>query len=825
MFKLAGSLVSLLLVLPLCAQEPPLLPEDVPQGDDPLPMVDTITPVPAPEIPLGAALPGMESMPESLKIDNKGGTIEGDLESGIRFGGPVKVQGDNGLEIFADTALWDKKEEKVTLEGNVTIYQGNSLNRGEKAVYYYVTKKLDTTGLRASVDPMFLESGKFRTEYEEDGRQVLVGEDAGITTHDVEKPDFWLRAKETRVYPNDKVTFKNMRLYAGEVPIFWLPYLSQPLDSELGYHFEPGGKSSWGPYLLNYYGIMLGGERNAETGENKDAWLLTTFRFDILTRRGVGTGLDLQDKRLEDQGDEIKGLSLYYLKDADPTISRSGVTRESISNDRYGIKLQQRQLFDMPDDAEWRADVNLNFLSDRYYREDYEPELYQDDPYPDNTAGIFRRDQTSLLSLYGRFRINDFYRSDTRLPEIAFDQARRPLFGLPILHEGTTSVGVIGVEAADFKRSSVIDPLLSLPPGDPRANDLLDQLQGYERELALRIRALSPDDPRIEGLRAQLLDSDFTRFHTYQDFSLPMMLGGWLSVTPQAGVGHTRYWSADGPSSSIDRTLLHAGTEVSLKFSKDFGDFQDHGWGLNGLRHVLQPYANWSLLSADSAGEDDPRIDRLTFSTRPRPLSPSRYTAIDDLQSWNTLRLGTRNRLLTKRDGQTHEWLFLDTYMDGYLEDSELDRTFSNLYNDLRFRPLPWMSIDVETQLPVFGGGDDFSEFSGRLTLMPTENFEFSVGYRVLDDHPVLVDSNRIDLRTYTRLQENWGLGTRHVLETDDGVLESQQYMLHRDFGSWVGGVGITHRDNRLREELGVMFSLTLKDFPAASLPFSLDAE
>jgi hypothetical protein len=63
------------------------------------------------------------------------------------------------------------------------------------------------------------------------------------------------------------------------------------------------------------------------------------------------------------------------------------------------------------------------------------------------------------------------------------------------------------------------------------------------------------------------------------------------------------------------------------------------------------------------------------------------------------------------------------------------------------------------------------------------------------------------------------------VLELDDGTLESEQYSLHRDLGNWVAGVGLTHRDNRLEEEYGVVFSLTLKDFPSVSLPFGIDAE
>lgn len=59
----------------------------------------------------------------------------------------------------------------------------------------------------------------------------------------------------------------------------------------------------------------------------------------------------------------------------------------------------------------------------------------------------------------------------------------------------------------------------------------------------------------------------------------------------------------------------------------------------------------------------------------------------------------------------------------------------------------------------------------------------------------------------------------------DDGTLEQQQYTLHRDFENWVAGVGVTARDNRLEKEFGIVFSLTLKNFPTASLPFRIDAQ
>lgn len=818
MLKSGAWLLSPLLLFPpggLNAQVPPDAAEP--------PVVDTITPVPAPEIPYGAMGAMEPVMPKELKISNGGGKIEGNIETGLSFGGPVKIEGDNGLEMFARTAVLDLKTKTVTLEGDVTIYQGNVMQRGERAVYHYERKFLDTSGLRASMDPILLEAGKFTVE-QEGGRQMVVGYDAGLTTHDVEDPNYWIRAKETRIYPGEKIVFKDLRVFAGGTPIFWLPYLSQPLDAEIGYHFLPGGRSNWGPFLLNTYGIMLGGEKDPVTGDNHDAWLLSRWHLDLRSRRGIAAGVDFVDTRIENP-DEISGLTLYYLHDLDPEYSRSGVPRESIGSDRYQIELKHRITPDFPDDADWRIDANLTWLSDPYYLEDFEPDRYRTDPAPDNTLGIYRRTEESLLSLYMRFQINDFYRADTRLPEIAYDRARAPIFGLPVLHEGATSLGFIGEEAADPVSGAVINPLMNLTLADAAAGPLLDQLSGYERRLAESMLALPLGDPQRDAIRTQLLDSSYVRFRTYQEVSMPMLIGGFLSFTPQAGVGYSTYGAVKGPENGLDRTHLHIGAETSLKFSKELGTYRNHDWGLDGLMHIFQPYGSWSVVSTNDFEPGDPAVDRLTPTTRPRPLDPVRFTAVDQMQSWNVLRLGTRNRLLTKRDGQSFEWLYLDTYLDAFVEDPEGSRDFSNLYNDLRWHPVPWMSADLETQFPIADGGSGFSEFNGRMRFLPTDIFEFSLGYRWLEGHPVLPDSSKVDFRTYTRLMENWGFGTLHSLELDDGTLEFQHYTLHRDFGNWVAGMGISARNNRLKDEYGVIFSLTLKDFPSASLPFEYSGE
>ena len=730
--------------------------------------------------------------------------------------GNVKLKTETGIEIFANHGVLDDTAKTVTLTGDVSIYQGQGVQRGKRVVYFMEDQKIDASGLRTGVDPLLLEADGFTME-ERDGESVFVGRDAGITTHDVENPAVWVRAGETTVFPNDRVEFKNMKLYAGDTPIFWLPYFSQPLDGELGYHFTPGARSNWGAYLLNSYGIML--------GEGKDRWLLSRWNFDLRTSRGVAAGLDLVDRRSLKSNPNYTGFSFYYANDLDPTISRTGLPRPPLNEDRWRVKLQQR--FNLPFEGgdAWRIDANLTALSDNYFLEDFDPRTFSTDPNPDNTLGLFRRDDTSLLGVLTRFRPNDFYRSDTRLPEISFEQSRRPLFGLPILHEGQTSFSVVEEEIGTANQGT-LNSVLALPPGNPTAEAIIQNLPTYERQLVRQIQALPPGSPLVPALTTQLLNPGFTRFHTYQEISSQFKIGGWLNLTPEIGAGYSNYSGINGPTATVDRAIFYAGAEASMKLSRDYGGFVSRDWGLDGLLHVFQPYARFSYLNTNDLGRLFPQIDRENFTTRPRTLAPNRYTAIDSFTDWNILRMGMRNQLITRRDGQSYQWLYIDTYLDSFFDDpEELNRNFSNLYNDVTWRPLEWLSLNLETQFPVLDNGSGFSEVSARLRFMPTENLEFSIANRYLDNHPILDDSNRIDLRGYVRLNDKWGLGATHIWELDDGILEVQQYTVHRNFNHLVGSLGFTARDNRLDEEYGVVLSVALKDFPSASLPLSLDAQ
>lgn len=741
-------------------------------------------------------IPTIPDPPNRLEIYQEKGWVEFNAKTGkLEYRESFQLKSDTGLELLSRDAIMDLNTRNIELLGDVRIFQSGLYQRGNRAIYNYASKEIINDGLKVSLSPILLEAGSFKTT-QKNGKTYFLGKNAGITTHDVEKPNFWIRADRIKVYPDEKITFKNLKLYAGETPIFWLPIFAQPLDAELGYHFIPGAKSNWGGYLLNRYGVMLGEDKDSIFYQNGQPWLLAQYLVDIRTRRGLGLGADFKDIRLNDNPN-LTGLKFYYLNDLDPQITRSGIVRPRVNEDRYRIELKHRHYFHRDSEKETYLDGNLVWLSDQFYREDFEPKLFRYDPDPDNTVSLLHKTPYLLGGLTSRLRINDFYQSDTKLPEVFFDFIKSPIADSPLLYEGHASIGKYKEFLASANRSDLQNELTTLLPGDPRIseiNTLLDE-RGYQR------------------------------FHTYHEFSLPLQPRRGISIVPHAGAGYTRYWSIDNGTSGFDRTHLQAGVDFSLKFAKRFEGISNKKWGIDGLMHVIQPYASFSYLKTDALDPSFRSIQRLTPSTEIRPIKVGRFSAIDDLNTWSVLRVGLRNNLITKRDGGSHPWLTMNSYIDLFFDDPEFDRDFSNLYNDLTWHPLPWVKLDLHTQLPIGNEREGFSEFATTATFMPRKDTELSVGYRYLDSHPTLEDSTRIDIRAYTRFNEKWGGSFYQRWELDDGTLEAQQYSIHRDLGSWTASLGFLRRDNRIKNETGVLLSFTLKEFPSISLPFSIDTE
>jgi len=490
-------------------------------------------------------------------------------------------------------------------------------------------------------------------------------------------------------------------------------------------------------FLLNRYGVLLGGDEDPVTGDKENAWLRAEYLLDLRLRRGVGTGVDFFDTNLSDNKN-LGWLKLYYANDLNPDITRSGFERGFVNEDRYRAELKYRYKFNKQSENGWYADSNLTWLSDRFYLEDFEPGTFTTNPEPDNTLGVFYRNESTLAGAYARIGLNDFHQTDSRLPELFHERVRLPIKNTNIQYQSSSSLGVFKEDLADFERS----------------------------DLSAERASLTAGDPRIAEIDSLLAEEQFIRFHTYHEFSHSFTPRDGVTITPRAGVGYIRYWD-EGDS-----------------------DHQNKRWGLDKIKHVSEPYANLSVVSTDELDSSFSQIDSLTVTTRPRSIDVGSFTAIDGLNNWSIARLGVRNQLFTQRDGASYQWLTVDTFIDYFAQDPEFDRTFSNLYNEINWQPLPWVEVNLETQFPIIGTGSGFTEIASGVQFMPNENWEFSFNYRFLDNHPTLIDSSRIDLRAYTRINEKWGFDFFQQYELDDNTLEVQQYNIHRDFDSWITSLG-----------------------------------
>ena len=712
-------------------------------------------------------------------------------------------------EILAGKAEYHIASGDIHAENDVSIYKGELAYKGNAAIYNINTGKVTANQLKSGKAPLFYESDSFDTQLKQ--MESISMTSSTFTTHDSANPNYRIKAKKVDIIGLDRpkhqqrIIFRNMTVYAGNTPVFWLPYLSQPLDAEQGYHFVPGYRSNWGAFLLNRYGMMIGDHT------------LATYHLDLRSSRGVAGGVDL--KLISERENEHFGnLKLYYANDNDPSQTHNKRVRKTpIDPDRYRLNLQHRIYLPGTEDDTLYLDLDINKISDAFFYEDFFPDEYRINPQPDNLISLQKIFPRGSASLWARFQANDFYRTTTHLPELALDFTTQPIGKTGLFYTGSTSAGIYNEKLGSIEREKM---LVEIDKLEARAAGLTEGQPQRIRELSL-VEAES----MLGKLKAQANnETGFTRLDSYHQVSAPREYFGWLHVNPRAGFRATSYSNVEGGGSSDKRTVFHLGLDTSFKVSRDYADFKLPRLGINGIRHVVQPYLNYSFVASDELNAGIGKIDRLIPSTKLRPIDLAHFTATDSITDWNIIRPGVSQRFQTRRDGNAFTWLELNSYLDAYIKDPEYDRNFSNIYNSVTFKPVHWLSLRHEIGLPILADEPfDYKESNTHVAFMPSDRFEFVISHRYLQDHPLFENSNLLDFRAYYRLSDRWGLSARQRYEFDDGTLEYQQYTVHYDLNSWTAGLGALISDHRSgSDEFGIVLTLTLKDFPSLSIPVGL---
>ena len=682
-------------------------------------------------------------------------------------------------DIYGDFAQYNSRTHEVSVEGHVRIYRNVNIYVADRGVYNIDTKQIRTSNVRTDYHPYFL-SGESVTETSSNVYRV---EDANFTTDDSPRPDFHLHARTVRVYENDHVVFQNVTFYVGKVPVFWWPYMYQSLNDAFSFTISPAYLSSWGPSLLSQVTFPI-------TDDIKGR-----IRLDYRGRRGVAIGFDSDVDYGKDNSSNVK-LKTYYIEDQNPNINKTDLRRQGVTTGRYRASLEDRTEFT----ADIYGIVDVTKLSDAFVMQDFYQSEFRINPVPDNVVAVAKTNPFYTLTAIARFQANEFFEQTERLPEVVLDIKRHALFGGPIFYEGETGI-------ADLHRAFAED-------------------SGFQ-------------------------DYRTTRIDTFHQLLYPNTYFGWLSIVPRVGfratyydetvdLGKTMFTPSGNPlvpdfilpdptlanplveTGSAVRTVFNTGAEASFKISRTYEDAKSRAFGLDGLLHVIQPFTNFSYVLENGMNPAAVlQFDRFEPSTQLRPIDFPQFTSVDSIDSATVWRAGVRNRLATRRDDLTVTWLELDTFFDSNI-DSPYDRTpYSNFFNRLRFTPLPWAALSIDSQLPAFDKG--FTEVNTSVSVQPIANLQLSAGHRYLNGNPFFQNSSLYVVGGFYRLDDNWGVGFQEQYEGTTGIIEQQRYSIYRDLTNWVASFGAVVRDNAGVKEYGVLLTFTLKAFPKFGFDLNFD--
>ena len=777
----------------------------------------------------------VDSMSGDVKID--GLTTTMDPETGLAtVSGDVRVEYQD-VQIRCAQASYNNVTGDIHATGNVVIWRAGTIYRGDSIDYNVLTGELSgnnvRSGMPANPGTFFYSAKKFRTETKLLDR--VEAEDVEFTLHDVANPNFRITGKKMDIEPGEKVKLNSIKYVGGDTPLFYLPSLSQGLEQEQGFRVTPGYNSRWGAFLLNRLTVFHGTHTEAR------------YQLDLRSFRGIAGGVEFYSMRHNANRGNFGQLTLYGMNDSGANRNTVGTARAVIDKARYRLNFQHRIYLPGPDVSTWYIDFDINKLSDVHFYEDFYFNEFLTQPEPDNQISVIKKSDAFVATLMARVQLNKFYRAAERLPELSVDFVRRPIFGTRIQHQGTISAGVYTERLGSYEQVE-LQRLRGLGLLGAGAVNNGSAAASYASLLGLPSGSAIGALETLGGLNvinSRLEEPSYTRLHTYHEFLYPKTFFGWLNVTPRLGAGVTSYHSIDGSLSgkrNFTRGILSAGMDVSFKLSKNWSDYQNHAWGLDGIRHVAQPYLNYSYMDA-SQDAGLPAIDRLSATTRPRSIDGALFTAVDALRSWNVARVGVLNLLQTRRDysfsssagnfyngglveqERTHNWLGMNTYVDLFAKDPEFGRDRSNLYNDIFWSPVPWITLTSQIQLPLASARGNFTDFNNAITFMPNKYLSVTFGHQYLNNNPFFPqDSSRVYTSIYARMTENWGLSTNHVFEADDGTLEFQSYALTRDFSSWLFSIGALVRDNRNGfSDYGILLGFTLKELPQFNFDFDFN--
>ena len=304
---------------------------------------------------------------------------------------------------------------KIDEEGEKVI----TIIKGKKATYNFETKKGNL--IEADIESIpFYGKSKQANKVSDEELRIKKGY---ITTCNLDKPHYRLRAKRVLIYPGDKIVARNLVFMAGECPMFYIPKYVQRIDDKRPrVTIIPGKSKDWGVYILSawrYYFV------EGQQGR---------FHLDWREKKDVAWGFSHKYK-LPNLGNGL--LKTYYMHEraiqSDHLWDDDRKTRE---RERFKIQWYHKKEIDERTTAllEYHKFHDQDFMKDYFWRE------YEKDVEPETYFLLTHNTSFGNLSFQTEKRVNRFYSvSVERLPELKLDTTEQQVFDTPFYFSNLTS--------------------------------------------------------------------------------------------------------------------------------------------------------------------------------------------------------------------------------------------------------------------------------------------------------------------------------------------------------------------------------------------------
>ena len=687
---------------------------------------------------------------DKLDYDRNTGIVT--AEGGVRIS-----HGDT--ELSADRVTINQSNSVAEAFGNVRLKRSDMVWEGERLTYNLSTREMVTDRFAAAFPPyhVWAEGGSKGTGV----TYVLNRATLSTCKEPLESLHYHLWARELTVVPDSYLKGKHVVTFAGPVPVFYLPWMTRSLEeSKVGIEVQPGYRTHMGAYLLTGISYKF------------TNWFSATTMLDYRSMRGYAGGEELDWKTPGGQGK----LHAYFLNDTGVDDEDNNYPTNRVPDEgRYRLRLKQSEQFE----EGWSLVGEINKVSDEFVLEDFYRRDYRDSPEPQNFLLIGQTREDTAMSLLGKWRMDDFYTTVSRLPEIRHEFFLTPLMDTGWYYEGYNDVVFLMREPADYLETDDVSFLR------------VDSSQFFTHPMSLDIFHLVPR----AGVRATWYSETRDQIVWDREGTITNTLADGTFVSSN-GTIRTIY---DREGGAVLRPLFEIGSEASFKGFRDWagGD----GETLVKYRHIAEPYVDYTLRPdlLDQDPEDFYQIDE-----------------VDSYSSQHSFQLGMRNTIQTKRDGKLYELFDVDVNSTYYMESPLQEEGVGPLMLKAESRPTDGFYMRADGQYNV--QDSELQQWNIRGTVEPHQMWRLSGEYRYRNEQSSLGAASVRYIPT-----EEWNYTVYGRYNIDESRFEEHSYDIERRMDCMGVRFGVSHEPGYTMiggqerdDDINVHLELWLTAFPGS---------